>query len=100
MTILLTALVLVLCAHRDPGPEARTPAQMWAGVRALGWRRATGRGLAGFLIVAVLVLGCMAIAGIGVTLRVLAGVSLVIGTVGWHLADLVDWKPVRLMESR
>jgi hypothetical protein len=45
LAVALAALLLVLCAIREPTPDARTPAQLRTAIRRAGWWRCTGRAL-------------------------------------------------------
>lgn len=98
--LILSVLTLVLCTRRDVGPEARTARQILAGLRELGWKRATARGLAGLAVVFGLVVASVAIASIGATLKGLHGLALVLAAIGWCLADLIGWHPITLREAQ
>lgn len=98
-TLAAIALVLLLCARRGPGPEARTIAQMWAGLRDLGWR-APIRAAAGLVAVVALVAGCMSILALGATVKTAQAAYVVGQATCWHVSDLIGWAPVRLAEDR
>ena len=98
LALVLSVLTLTLCASPHASPDARTAGQMWAAVRARGWW-APLLGLGGVVVTFALVTGCMAILALAVAAKVLDGARVVAGAVGWHLCDLIGFKPVRLVEA-
>ncbi|GIH69421.1 hypothetical protein [Sphaerimonospora thailandensis] len=97
--LIALAVALVFTARREVAPEARTPAQLAAAVRALGWR-APLYAAAGLAVVLAVTAGALAVAACGTAVKTLSGIALVIAACGWHVAGLIGWHPVRLREAR
>ncbi len=94
MLAILTVLVLVLSLTRRPGPEARTPAQLWHTIRPHGWR-ALLLALAGLAAVLALAAGGLVLATADVAVKALGVLAVVVTALRWHLADLIGYQPLR-----
>jgi hypothetical protein len=99
LAIAATVLMLVLSATREPTPEARTPAELWAAVKPLGWKAGL---IGGWRLITLLALiaGCLSILTLNVTQHVLHGATLAAVVITWKVCDLVDYHPVAVREAR
>lgn len=94
----LTALVFLLCARKNPTPEARTLTELWAAIRAHGWK-APLRGLIGLVAVLGLIAGCLSVVLLGAAMKAGEGALIVGQATVWHVAGLIGWAPVHVTEA-
>lgn len=93
----LTVLVIVMRATKNPPENARTLAQLWDSVRALGWH-APLRGVVGLAALLGLIAACLSVVLFGAAIKVGEGALIVGQATVWHVSDLIGWAPVQVKE--
>ncbi len=90
LAVALGVLLMALCAIRDPGPDARTPAQLRTAIQRAGWWRCTGRVLLLALVPALYVTA----AACWMCWHTIRGIGFVTTVLALRLAELGGPPPV------